>query len=276
MLKIIGFDSTLKIWKFLSVVMATKDLSPIVPGISISGASDEESDPEQLESKSQEKDALQDSDSNDNPELNGSNEECESKKLSELAEKMDDVNIKENEDSLYSSADIVGDRVLVEKDGKFELVDIAEVKAEYFLMKGIDPNFHASKEKDEKPAEEQNMKNEEKKRSNEESKGAHSPRPKTSPIRGNSNRIVSNNRVASAIVTRKHNDEYSYLKSKYGMTEHQLEMKKRREEAIAKRKKEEEEREMEEMERKREEAEKAFQVKMNQKINQLFSFFSFS
>lgn len=239
--------------------MAANELSP--PGVSIHGPTDEENDSnENRENANEDRD--QSVNRHDEDELSDHPGAVESERIvSELAENLDDAEIDKNENNSFSSADVVGDRVLVEKDGKFELVDIAEVKAEYFAMKGIDKRF-ANQVDDEKPAEDQKVKLEQKKdkKANQEGKKARSPRPKTSPMRGNSSKMAKDGRIASATVARKHNEEYSYIKSKYGMTEHQLEMKKKREEAIARRKKEEEERIAQDLERRREEAEQAFQV----------------
>ena len=255
--------------------MAANELTPEVPGISISRASDEENDsigidnPKDYQNGSNKHDNDLKNDPNDlGMDDNGSREsndelenDSDSKDVSQLAEKLDDIGLDGNDEKLINSADVIGDRVLVERDGKFELVDIAEVKAEYFLMKGIDEKLLDQEVTDEKPAAGESIIKEKKnKKGSKESTKKQSPRPKTSPMRGNPTRTMNNNRVASATVTKRHNDEYSYIKSKYAMTEHQLEMKRKREEAIGKRKKEEEQRMREEMERKREEAESAFQV----------------
>ena len=250
--------------------MAANDLSPAVPGISISVVSDDERDPPDDKQELETKDpppSIENSDNdlkldnNYNEELGEVESDSGSKDAaSELSTKLNDIEIDENDDSSYKAADIVGDRVLIERDGKFELVDIAEVKAEYFMMKGIDENLLNQEEKDQMPTTGERKDGQNNEKEALDRKGDTSLRPKTSPVRGSPKKTVTNNRIVSASNTRKHNDEYSYIRSKYAMTEDQLEMKKKREEVIARRKREEEQRLKEEMERKREEAESAFQV----------------
>lgn len=152
--------------------------------------------------------------------------------------------------------EIVGDRVLVEKDGKFELVDANEIKAEYFEMLGISPEVSSSSSSEVTA---------------EKSKDSEGPvvreRPKTTPAFGSRGKDdssaphVRKKRVQSSWGYR--NSEYAKIKSPYGLSEKQLEMKRKREEAIARRKKEEGERQREEENRKREDAERAFQVSWN-------------
>lgn len=157
----------------------------------------------------------------------------------------------ENNEQEY---EIVGDRVLVEKDGKFELVDANEIKAEYFEMLGIKAEGNEgdlSKEKTESPHKEE-----------ETSSLKSQQRPSTTPAGGNRKTTARqrSTRAQSSWGERHRNNEYSNIRSPYGLSEKQLEIKKRREEAIARRRKEEEERMQEEEKRKREEAERAFQV----------------
>lgn len=151
--------------------------------------------------------------------------------------------------------EIVGDRVLVEKDGKFELVDANEIKAEYFEMLGIKAEENGgdlSKEKADSSPKEQE----------EALSTKPQQRPNTTPAGGNRKKTTQqrSTRAQSSWGERCRNNEYSNIRSPYGLSEKQLEMKKRREEAIARRRKEEEERNHEEERRKREEAESAFQV----------------
>ena len=251
--------------------MAANELFATVPGISISAASDEENDSSDENKHEFEKEnqiRSNDQLTNDSANNNNCNGECDEvdngngskDDTSELSAKMNDIEIDDNEESSFKAADIVGDRVLVERDGKFELVDIAEVKAEYFEMKGIDEKLLNHQENDQWSVSSEDVNKRKSENEKKSVKNETSIRPKTSPTRGNLSKPLRNNRVSSASVTRRNNDEYSYIKSKYGMTEHQLEMKKKREEAIAKRKKEEEQRLREEMQRKRDDAERAFQV----------------
>ena len=148
--------------------------------------------------------------------------------------------------------EIVGDRVLVEKDGRFELVDANEIKAEYFEMLGIKPEGNASSQTTGVKQETENP--EPKVRE----------RPKTTPAFGSRGKDgknaseVSKKRAQSSWGYR--NSEYSKIKSPYGLSEKQLEIKRKRDEAIARRKKEESDRQREEEKRKREDAEQAFQV----------------
>ena len=168
---------------------------------------------------------------------------------------------------LAGPVEIVGDRILIERDGKFELVDASEVKAQYFDMIGLGSltnGLEKRSEAEEKPAtdvyEIDNKNDRLKLKSTETSKN----RPKTSPTRLPPVRPIKakpqpSTRATSAFI-RKPNPDYDHIRSRYAMTEQQLEMKRKREEAIARRKKEEEERETEEQERRRLDAERAFQV----------------
>jgi len=251
--------------------MAANELLATVPGISISAASDEENESSEENNQEFEKENKIHSNDQlnnnlpDNNNYNGEHDEVDDGNgskddTSELSAKMKDIGIDDNEESSFKAADIVGDRVLVERDGKFELVDIAEVKAEYFEMKGIDEKLLNHQENDQQSVSSEGINKKKSENRKKSAKNEISVRPKTSPTRGNLSKPEKNNRVSSASITRRNNDEYSYIKSKYGMTEHQLEMKKKREEAIAKRKKEEEQRLKEEMQRKRDDAERAFQA----------------
>ena len=162
----------------------------------------------------------------------------------------------ESGDKAVQNYEIVGDRVLVEKDGKFELVDANEIKAEYFEMLGIKP--------------EGSVEGSESSKNSEVQEKAESPefivrqRPKTTPALGSRGKERKSagqpprKRVQSSWGCR--SSEYSNIKSPYGLSEKQLEIKRKREEAIARRKKEEADRQREEENRKREDAEQAFQV----------------
>lgn len=166
--------------------------------------------------------------------------------------------------------EMVGDRVLIERDGKFELVDASEIKAEYFEMLGLSPEQKESSVNDvgkasdlseDKPSAALPKKQE----ISGEKHSTNRARPKTTGLERisarnpTSPRRKSPNRTQSAKPLRR-SDEYSYIKSRYAMTEQQLEMKRKREEAIARRRKEEEARELEEQRRKRDDAESAFQA----------------
>ncbi len=48
--------------------------------------------------------------------------------------------------------EVVGDRVLIERDGKFELVDVNDVKADYFQMMGFGESPEVKVSLEEKPA----------------------------------------------------------------------------------------------------------------------------
>ncbi|KAK3711628.1 hypothetical protein QZH41_014058 [Actinostola sp. cb2023] len=162
------------------------------------------------------------------------------------------------EEEQPANLEMIGDRVLIERDGKFELVDVSEIKAEYFEMLGISP---AEKKEgvEHAPEEKSPTQNEEK------------PRPRTTfneTRRRNTRNSSPERRTTSARFSRSRSDEYSNIKSTYGMSEDQLKIKRRREEAIAKRKKEEKEREDEEMRRKREDAERAFQAWLSAKLDE--------
>lgn len=162
-------------------------------------------------------------------------------------------------DEKPANLEMIGDRVLIERDGKFELVDVSEIKAEYFEMLGITaPEKPEDKEtvitnggvaSDKKTA-----------TLNEEKPAKQRPKTTVKETRRKNTKNSPERRTTSAKYSRQRSDEYSNIKSMYGMSEEQLEIKRRREEAISKRKKEEKERENEEMRRKREDAERAFQV----------------
>lgn len=165
--------------------------------------------------------------------------------------------------------EMIGDRVLIERDGKFELVDVSEIKAEYFDMLGIsDTNNHTASEGTASDLTENNVKN------IEEEKPEKKPRPKTTSVDDfhrrtetkRTARDLNRNRSQSAKADRKRNDEYSYIKSAYAMTEQQLEIRKKCKKAKLRRQKEEQEREREEEQRKREDAERAFQAWLHAKI----------
>lgn len=170
-------------------------------------------------------------------------------------------------DEKPANLEMIGDRVLIERDGKFELVDVSEIKAEYFEMLGLSPG----EKKNETKGETNGVANGEEKRKNASKTPEEKPpvktRPKTTNIgdyrrRNNHRSSRSPERRSTSAKLSSRNDDYSHIKSVYGMTEEQLKIKRRREEAIAKRKKEEKQREEEEMRRKREDAETAFQVRI--------------
>lgn len=163
--------------------------------------------------------------------------------------------------------EMVGDRVLIERDGKFELVDASEIKAEYFEMLGLEKGQEEVDSSVRKS--ENNSEISDDKSFSDETNTVQRPKTsgfdRTSPTSSKKKSPVSS-RSHSAKPLRR-NEEFSYIKSRYAMTEQQLQIKKKREEAIARRKKEEEERALEEHKRKREDAERAFEVgcKLNAK-----------
>ncbi|XP_031572604.1 vicilin-like seed storage protein At2g18540 [Actinia tenebrosa] len=172
-----------------------------------------------------------------------------------------------------ANLEMIGDRVLIERDGKFELVDVGEIKAEYFEMLGLSPGEKKAETTDESNG----VANGEEKRKNSpkrpEEKPPSKPRPKTTNIgdyrrRKDQRSSRSPERRSTSAKLSSRNDDYSHIKSVYGMTEEQLKIKRRREEAIAKRKKEEKQREEEEMRRKREDAERAFQAWLTAKLEE--------
>lgn len=236
----------------------------IVPGISVHGASDEENDAgiSQTAQNDDEEEHFSDlsseSEDDDEDKLKSSNSSVEKENIEENATKdLENMKLDDSVDQPKVPYEVVGDRILIERDGKFELIDASDVKAEYFQMMGVTPEATPKGKPDaDKKIAENGDKNE------LDAKEKKSPRPKTSPIKTSPKRTSQDNRATSANVRRKYNDEYAHIKSRYAMTEHQLEMKRRREELVAKRKREEEEREREEMERKRSEAESAFQVRL--------------
>ena len=164
--------------------------------------------------------------------------------------------------------EVIGDRVLIERDGKFELVDVTEIKAEYYDMLGLsaETNGHSENTSEETSSEllEDNV--EYRKDEKPETK----PRPKTTSLHDfhrrkeqkRTNRDLNRARTQSAKALRKQNDEYSYVKSVYAMTEQQLEIRRKCREAKLRRQKEGQEREREEQQRKREDADRAFQVRL--------------
>ena len=168
----------------------------------------------------------------------------------------------QNGEKSSQNYEIVGDRVLVEKDGKFELVDANEIKAEYFEMLGIKPEGSVEGS--------QSSQNGDIKEKSDSSEPIVRQRPKTTPAFGSRGKDGKNTiqapgkRVQSSWGYR--NSEYSKIKSPYGLTERQLEIKRKREEAIVRRKKEEADRQKEEEKRKREDAEQAFQVSWDRLI----------
>lgn len=177
-----------------------------------------------------------------------------------------------NGDSL-PAMEVIGDRVLIERDGKFELVDVSEIKAEYYDMLGLSAETNGHSENttsEETPSEllEDNV--EYRKDEKPETK----PRPKTTSLHDfhrrkeqkRTNRDLNRTRTQSAKALRKQNDEYSYVKSVYAMTEQQLEIRRKCREAKLRRQKEGQEREREEQQRKREDADRAFQAWLYAKI----------
>lgn len=162
--------------------------------------------------------------------------------------------------------EMIGDRVLIERDGKFELVDVSEIKAEYYDMLGITPENN-DKDNDNEGTNSETSENNAKEI--EEEKPEPRPRPKTTSLhelqRRNAEkkktaRGIDRTRSQSAKAVRQRNDEFAHIKSEYAMTEQQLEIRRKCREAKLRRQKEEQEREREEEQRKREDADRAFQV----------------
>ena len=181
---------------------------------------------------------------------------------------------KNNEDSPEKSPtmEMIGDRVLIERDGKFELVDVSEIKAEYYDMLGISTdkanNDVENTESEGTASETTETRNETNIRDIEEEKPEPRFRPKTTSLhellrrneKKRTARTADRTRSQSAKIVRQRNDEYSHIRSEYAMTEQQLEIRRKRRDAKLRRQKEEQEREREEQQRKKEDADRAFQV----------------
>lgn len=193
-----------------------------------------------------------------------------------LAGKVDDeqnesLQSNNKEDSSESSPtkspamEMIGDRVLIERDGKFELVDVSEIKAEYYDMLGIAPENDGDNAASEETGSETS---ENSVKEIAEDKPEKRPRPKTTSVhelhrRNEKKRTakgVDRTRSQSAKALRQRSDEYAHIRSDYAMTEQQLEIRRKCREAKLRRQKEEQEREREEQQRKREDADRAFQV----------------
>ena len=158
----------------------------------------------------------------------------------------------------------IGDRVLIERDGKFELVDVSEIKAEYYDMLGIEPENNGENASSEEAGSETS---ENSVKDIVEDKPEKRPRPKTTSVhelrRNEKKRTakgVDRTRSQSAKALRRRSDEYAHIRSDYAMTEQQLEIRRKCKEAKLRRQKEEQEREREEQQRKREDADRAFNV----------------
>ena len=118
------------------------------------------------------------------------------------------------------------DSVLIEKDGKFELVSPNDLKADYYDLLGL---------QEEKPRQ----------------------KPSSAKVASKSIKAeVPNRQSHSSLST----SPYAHIQSSYAMSEQQKEMKKRRAALIRLRKEEEKERRREEEEQKKITAEKCFQV----------------
>lgn len=179
-----------------------------------------------------------------------------------------------NEDSPPSKSpamEMIGDRVLIERDGKFELVDVSEIKAEYYDMLGIVPENNDENILSEETGSETSEKNA--KEIEDEKSEQERPRPKTTSVqelqrrneKKRTSRGVDRTRSQSAKAIRQRNDDYAHIRSEYAMTEQQLEIRRKCKEAKLRRQKEEQEREREEQQRKREDADRAFQVSRRSK-----------
>lgn len=185
--------------------------------------------------------------------------------------------ISNKEDSSVSSPaksptmEMIGDRVLIERDGKFELVDVSEIKAEYYELLGITPEANGVNNGSEGKSSEATENDGEE---IPEEKPASRPRPKTTSVqeqhrrneKKRNTRSVDRTRSQSAKAIRQRNDDYAHIRSEYAMTEQQLEIRRKCREAKLRRQKEEEEREREEQQRKKEDAERAFQVRVFEKL----------
>lgn len=168
--------------------------------------------------------------------------------------------------------EMIGDRVLIERDGKFELVDVSEIKAEYYDMLGISPdktnNDVENTESEGTASETTDIRTENNVRDIEDEKPEPRFRPKTTSLhelhrrneKKRTARTADRTRSQSAKIVRQRNDEYSHIRSEYAMTEQQLEIRRKCREAKLRRQKEEQEREREEQQRKKDDADRAFQV----------------
>ena len=163
--------------------------------------------------------------------------------------------------------EVVGDRVLIERDGKFELVDVKEIKAEYFEMLGLSVDDKLKTSVEEEPPSEVNDSVSSETSETRNKSTDKKTRPKTTTLdellrRNQKNETPQKSRSKSAKTRSSFSrrDDFAHIKSPYGMTEQQIEIKKKREEAIARRKREEDERRREEIRRQREDAERAFEV----------------
>lgn len=206
-----------------------------------------------------------------------SSERSESGKVGDKQDDHDSLQGNNKEDSSELSPtkspamEMIGDRVLIERDGKFELVDVSEIKAEYYEMLGI-----ATENNGENPASEEtgSETSENSVKEIAEDKPEKRPRPKTTSVhelhrRNEKKRTakgVDRTRSQSAKALRQRSDEYAHIKSDYAMTEQQLEIRRKCKEAKLRRQKEEQEREREEQQRKREDADRAFQVSILLKL----------
>ena len=189
----------------------------------------------------------------------------------ESSESPESRNMEDSQESPAKSPamEMIGDRVLIERDGKFELVDVSEIKAEYYDMLGISTDTANSKEAEKTESEgTASDASENISKDMVEEKPVPRARPKTTSVhelhrrneKKRTTRRSERTRSQSAKAVRQKNDEYSHIKSPYAMTEQQLEIRRKCMEAKRRREKEEEEREREEQQRRREDADRAFQV----------------
>ena len=124
------------------------------------------------------------------------------------------------------------DSVLIEKDGKFELVSPNDLKADYYDLLGLP---------EEKPRR----------------------KPSSAKVASKSKKVEVPNRPSHSSLS---TSPYAHIQSSYAMSEQQKEMKKRRAALIKLRKEEEKERKKEEEEQKKKAAEKCFQVMLTSLI----------
>ena len=189
----------------------------------------------------------------------------------ESSESPESRNMEDSQESPAKSPamEMIGDRVLIERDGKFELVDVSEIKAEYYDMLGISTDTADSKEAEKTESEgTASDATENISKDMVEEKSVPRARPKTTSVhelhrrneKKRTTRSSERTRSQSAKAVRQKNDEYSHIKSPYALTEQQLEIRRKCMEAKRRREKEEEEREREEQQRRREDADRAFQV----------------
>ncbi|CAH1228905.1 CCDC181 [Branchiostoma lanceolatum] len=172
-----------------------------------------------------------------------------------------------------------GERVLVERDGKFELVPVSELQGEEEMMQQSAAPVAASTEDNETTEDNDNTdETDNDSSSTKRSQGTgvetnellprppDKPRPSTAAgVSRRPAKVSTPQRAQSASYAR---EEYARKSSPYGLSDTQKKLMKERQKAIAERKRLEEERMKEEEQRRREDAEGAFQAWLAQKRDQ--------